>query len=59
MSTAPVIYYVGYLAIERGEDEDLDKHAARLMERADAGEVIVCQRRLGVGRYEYLVRVKS
>lgn len=48
-----VVYHVGSLATDRETDQDLDRRATALMQRAEAGEIVLCQRRLGAGQYEY------
>jgi hypothetical protein len=57
-SGAATIYHTGFLAIDRQEDCDagrkLDKLATRLLAAAYRGEVLLIQRKLGEGRYEYL-----
>lgn len=50
----PTIYHVGCLAIDRQADPELDRRAAALLKQAEAGEVILVQRRVAPDRYEYL-----
>jgi hypothetical protein len=52
----PVIYYTGFLAVERSgrANTELDKKAAELMKRAEAGEIFLTQRRIAPDLYEYL-----
>jgi hypothetical protein len=51
-------YHLGFLAIDRREDDDLDRRANMLRDR-DRGEAIVTQRRLGPDQWEYVARVKQ
>ena len=49
------VYHTGMLITDRRLDQDLDRRATALLNRAEHGEVILCQRRLAADRYEYLV----
>lgn len=55
----PIVYHTGFLAVDRAADEGLHKRAAKLAELAEQGQATLAQRRLGVGQYEYLAKVKT
>jgi hypothetical protein len=57
--TGAIIYHSGFLAIDRKADEDLDRRATMLRFRADRGEAILTQHRLGPDQWEYVARVKQ
>jgi hypothetical protein len=48
------VYYTGFLAADRYGNNELDELAAMLLVRADRGEIILLQRRLSFGVYEYI-----
>jgi hypothetical protein len=48
-----VTYHVGDLAGDRLGDAAVAGRAAAYLEAADAGRVLLSQRRIGPGRYEY------
>ena len=57
--SASVIYHTGFLAIDRRKDDDLDRRAAMLRTKAEHGEAILTQRRLGPDQWEYIAGVKQ
>jgi hypothetical protein len=59
MSAVPIVYHAGFLAIDRAADDDLDRRATALLTKAETGEVVLTQRRLGAGQYEYIARVRQ
>lgn len=54
-----VVYFVGDLASARVADPEIDRMAMRWSELASAGRVVLTQRRIGAGRWEYLARRTS
>ena len=48
------VYYTGFLAAERYGNTELDELASMLLVRAERGEIILLQRRLSFGVYEYI-----
>jgi hypothetical protein len=50
------VYHTGFLALDRGADPDLDKRATDLLQRAEAGQLVLYQHRLSAG---YLAKVKT
>ncbi len=57
--SAIVVYHTGCLARDRKTDDDLDRRATMLRNRADRGEAILTQRRLAPDQWEYIARVKQ
>ena len=49
------IYHTGLLCSDRVKDEDLDRLARRLLDRARLGLVVLTQRKLENLVYEYMV----
>lgn len=58
-----VVYHRGYLARDRHGNQwrarELSKTAAYWMARADAGEVVLTQRRIGIECFEYIATTKE
>jgi hypothetical protein len=52
--TGSVVYHTGVLAIDRKKDAALDARARGLLDRAEAGQVVLYQRRIGPGKFEYI-----
>lgn len=50
------VYYTGFLVIDRERDVDLDTRATRMMNSAAEGKVVLYQRRIGPGQFEYHCR---
>ena len=50
------VYYTGFLVIDRERDIDLDLRATRMRLNAEAGKVMLYQRRVGPMRFEYHCR---
>jgi hypothetical protein len=48
-----IIYHIGFLCIDRETDPKTDFRAQRMMKDAEAGKVLLTQKRLGPGKYEY------
>lgn len=58
-----VVYHRGYLARDRVGNNwrarELSKTAAYWMARAERGEVVLSQRRIGIECFEYIATVKG
>lgn len=50
------IYFSGDLATARADDDRLDAMATTLLEQAEAGRIALAQRRIDIGRADYLLR---
>ncbi len=57
--TGAITHHIGFLALDRKKDDDLQRRATILRDRADRGEAILTQRRLGPDQWEYIARVKQ
>jgi hypothetical protein len=49
------VYHTGFLAADRAANPELNALAASLFAEAAEGRVYLTQRRLGPGRFEYIV----
>lgn len=50
------VYHVGFLARDREVSSVLDQGARMLLTAAFKGEIMLYQRRLGEGKYQYFAR---